>query len=333
MAPTASLSRRRYSDGTWPTSEIGQATQQIKAAQPGQYRLSYTVTDDKKHTIEGGYVFVVRGEGFDGHEFRFNDIELVADKKEYQPGEKIKLMINTARADSTVVLFLRPTNGVYLAPKIIHLKGKSTVEEIAVAKKDMPNFYIEAFTIGDARLFDDMREIVVPPESRVINVAVTAFQSEISARPEGESSRFKLTDPNGQPVERLHRGQHLRQGCGIHLRRIQRSGDQELLLEVAAEQLRRRPSRSLFRASGQVLHSGEIAACSTWEASGTWSRTLTKTRTATPSRWEMMKEVASPLLCATAGARVQSATAGRGVRPRRRSGRALKWTPPPRPCR
>ena len=33
---------------------------------PGQYRLSYKVTDAKKHTIEGGYVFVVRGEGFDG---------------------------------------------------------------------------------------------------------------------------------------------------------------------------------------------------------------------------------------------------------------------------
>ena len=40
-------------------------------------------------------------------------------------------MINTNRADGTVLLFVRPTNGVYLPPKVIRLKGKSTVEEIA----------------------------------------------------------------------------------------------------------------------------------------------------------------------------------------------------------
>jgi len=46
------------------------------------------VTDAKGHKIEGGYVFVIAGEGFDGGPFRFNDLELVSDKQEYQPGEK-----------------------------------------------------------------------------------------------------------------------------------------------------------------------------------------------------------------------------------------------------
>ena len=51
------------------TGEEGHAVQQMKASQAGQYRISYTVTDAKKHTIEGGYVFVIRGEGFDGSQF------------------------------------------------------------------------------------------------------------------------------------------------------------------------------------------------------------------------------------------------------------------------
>ena len=53
---------------TWKldTNVEGKAQQQIKAAEAGQYRLSYKLTDAKEHTIEGGYVFVVRGEGFDG---------------------------------------------------------------------------------------------------------------------------------------------------------------------------------------------------------------------------------------------------------------------------
>ena len=54
----------------------------------GSIGLSYKVTDAKKHTIEGGYVFVVRGEGFDGKDFRFNDLELITDKSEYSPATR-----------------------------------------------------------------------------------------------------------------------------------------------------------------------------------------------------------------------------------------------------
>ena len=91
---------------------------QIKAAEEGQYRLSYRVTDKAGHEIEGGYLFTIIGEGFDGSEFRFNDLELVPDKREYAPGEKVKLQVNTNRAGATVLLFVRPANGVYLPPQI-----------------------------------------------------------------------------------------------------------------------------------------------------------------------------------------------------------------------
>ena len=52
----------------------------------------------------------------------------------------MKLQINTDRAGSTVLLFARPANGVYLPPTLMHLDGKSTVREIEVVKRDMPNF-------------------------------------------------------------------------------------------------------------------------------------------------------------------------------------------------
>ncbi len=238
------------------TNEEGKALEQIKAVQPGQYRLSYRVTDAKKHAIEGGYVFVVRGEGFDGHQFRFNDIELVTDKKEYQPGDKVKLMINTERPDSTVVLFLRPTSGVYLAPQVIHLKGKSTVQEVAVVKKDMPNFFIEAFTIGDAKLFSDLREVVVPPEDRVINVAV--IPSSTKYKP-GEKAKvqFKLTDPSGKPVV----GSAV---VSIYDKAVEYISGGSNVPEIKSFFWKWRRNQvpqtesSLFRVSGPVLHTGEV---------------------------------------------------------------------------
>ena len=191
------------------TNEEGRAQQQLKPTQPGQYRLSYKLTDAKQHTIEGGYVFCVTGEGFDGESYRFNDLELTADKAEYKPDDKVSLMVNTNRANSTVLLFLRPTNGVYLAPKVLHIKGKSVTEQIEVIKKDMPNFFVEALTVSGGKVYTEMRELVVPPEKRVLNVDVKPV---VSRKPEdgndatvrykpGEKAKFlvKLTDPTGEP--------------------------------------------------------------------------------------------------------------------------------------
>lgn len=186
--------------GTWKidTNEEGQATQQMVASEKGQYRLSYKLTDAKNHTIEGGYVFVVRGDGFDGREFRFNDIELVTDKREYAPGDSVKLMINTNRAGGAVVLFLRPANGIYLPPKVIRLDGKSTIEDVGVVQKDMPNFFIEAMTIANGKLHTELREVIVPPEKRVFKVAVEPNETEYKPGSQAKV-KVKLTDLDGKP--------------------------------------------------------------------------------------------------------------------------------------
>ena len=180
------------------TDVEGRAALQLKASEPGQYRLSYEVTDSENHRIEGGYVFCVRGTGFDGKQFRFNEIELIPEKKEYAAGDKVQLMVNTDRAASTVLLFVRPSNGVYLMPRVLRPAGKSTIEEIVVTKKDMPNFFVEALTISNGRLYTETREIIVPPEKRVLNVEVSA--SSDTYRP-GERAKVKvrLTDFLGEP--------------------------------------------------------------------------------------------------------------------------------------
>jgi len=182
------------------TSDDGQSEIQMKASAAGQYRLSYKVTDEVGHTIEGGYVFVVMGEGFDGKQFRFNELELVPDKKEYAPGDDVKLMINTDRAGATVMLFVRPANGVYLKPRVLDMEGKSTVEAIEVTKKDMPNFFVEALTVSGGKVFTEMREIIVPPEKRVFNVEVLPSAEKYKPGEEAKV-RVRLTDYFGKPMQ------------------------------------------------------------------------------------------------------------------------------------
>ncbi|HKI20438.1 MAG TPA: MG2 domain-containing protein, partial [Isosphaeraceae bacterium] len=105
----------------------GQARQVLKASAVGQYRLAATIDDGKGHVIEGGYLLTITGQGFDGASFRFNDLEIIPERKEYRPGETLRLLINTNQVNSTVLLFVRPANGVYLPPKVVQLRGKSAV--------------------------------------------------------------------------------------------------------------------------------------------------------------------------------------------------------------
>ncbi len=187
---------------TWDldTNAQGQARQTLKAARAGQYRLAYTLTDARGRSAEGASVFVVRGDGFNGRGFRFNDLELIPDKREYAPGETVRLMVNTEKTNGTVLLFIRPVNGLVLPPQVVKLDGKSTVREIAVAKADMPNFFVEALTIADGHVFGETAEILVPPESRTLKVELTP--SRESYKP-GAPARVKvrLTNDAGQPFQ------------------------------------------------------------------------------------------------------------------------------------
>lgn len=180
------------------TKADGAAEMRLKASEPGRYRLVYKC-QAAKQPVEGGMIFTVRGPGFDGGGFRFGDLELVPDKPEYAPGETLRLQVNTDRADSTVTLYIRPVGGIYAKPTVLRLAGKSTVVEVPVGRGDMPNFFVEAHTVSDGELHTVQREIVVPPESRVINVEASPSATTYLPGEEG-SLRVRLTDSEGQPV-------------------------------------------------------------------------------------------------------------------------------------
>ncbi|MCA9063612.1 MAG: alpha-2-macroglobulin, partial [Planctomycetaceae bacterium] len=180
------------------TDESGQASLKLVIPSAGQYRISVNIRDGQGHEQEGGYILFVRGPGDDGRGYQFNDLELIADKREYQPGDTVRLQINTNKPDGTVLLFVRPMNGLCPKPKVIRLTGKSTEVEIPVGRDDMPNVFVEAMTIADGRVHSALREIVVPPEQHVANVEVLPSAAKMRPREEAVV-RVRLTDLDGQP--------------------------------------------------------------------------------------------------------------------------------------
>ncbi len=183
--------------------ETGTTSLALNAADPGQYRITalfnrYSAPDAPP--VEGAYIFNVYGPAQAGTgSFTFNQLELIPGKEEYQPGEEVELRINTNRPDSTVLLFAKPANGVYQPPQLLKLQGKSTSVKIPVMQKDMPNFFVEAVCVSGGEVYTEMKELVVPPEKRIVNVDVTP--SAETYKP-GEKAKAKLvvTDQNGKPV-------------------------------------------------------------------------------------------------------------------------------------
>ena len=195
-------------DGKATEKEIDSSTAEISkdsdnkwklsASKAGQYRVSCKITSENNKVIEGAVVFSVYGKDTNAEDFKFNKIELLTDKKSYSPGETVKLKVNTDRKNSTVLLFVRPQDGVYPEPQIIHMDGKSTTVDIKVGVNDQPNFFIEAFTISNGKLHSLVKQIFVPPADKLLNVEIKPDRNDY--RP-GQQANYKvtLTGPDGKP--------------------------------------------------------------------------------------------------------------------------------------
>ena len=237
----------------------GQARQEIKAAAPGQYRI---VRHGRRRPgpprSRAATCSRSPGQGFDGASFRFNDLEIIPERKEYQPGETLRLLINTNQVNSTVLLFVRPSDGVYLPPKVIHAQGKSMIAEIGIVPRDMPNMFVEALTVADGKVHDEARDIAIPPESRIAQIADRALADDLQARPESQG-QAQAHRARRETVPGFDGRRRLRQGRRVHLGGLERSRDQGVLLELEAAPPARRPNRASTDGFHNLTKQSEIA--------------------------------------------------------------------------
>ena len=62
----------------------------------------------------------------------------------------------------------------------------------------MPNFFVEAVTVSDARVHTQVREILVPPAKRILNVDVVP-SADVFQPGQHATVKLKLTDETGKP--------------------------------------------------------------------------------------------------------------------------------------
>ena len=200
MGATGRLNEKEIQ--SWPvvTDAQGEIRQQFAAPATGQYRLAVSLSYKNSAAVAGATIFNVHGTGRDDPAaWQFGPLELVADKTAYAPGETLHLRVNSDRANAHVWLFLHIAGSAGREAKLIQLTGKSMQVDVPLDLKDMPNMFIEGVTVHGAQVHTAVKQVLLPPVSKLIEVTLEPAQPTVKPRAKS-SLRVTLRDAAGQPV-------------------------------------------------------------------------------------------------------------------------------------
>jgi len=182
------------------TDGRGLLTFRLRHERSDQLKFKFEAPDQWGGTVEGYGLVWVCGRDFDGKLYRFNDLELITDKRTYEPGEVCHLMINTRQKGSYVLFSDDVDSNHLLSWKLLHLPDRHVVVDVPVKKGHRPNFFVEATTISQARVHQQVRRICVPPEEGVADVAVETDKAQYRPR-EKATVRVTARTPDGKPAQ------------------------------------------------------------------------------------------------------------------------------------
>ncbi len=160
------------------TDERGRVEFRLRHERSGQLRIKFEAPDRWGGVVQGFGLIWVCGRDFDGRLYRFNNLELITDKRTYRPGETAHVMINTRHANAYVIFSDEVDNNHLLTWRLLHLPRRHTVVDIPIRGEHRPNFFIEATTVAGTRVHQQARRICVPPAEGIVKVSVSADRAE-----------------------------------------------------------------------------------------------------------------------------------------------------------
>ncbi len=185
------------------TNEEGKGFVEMTAAEPGQYRLSCVVSTESGISQEGGQLIFVRGtekKELGKVDYRFNKLEIIPDKPEYSVGDVAHLQIASDNPDAYVLITTRPKGSVATGePCFLKLEHGIAYFDVAIGQGDQPNIFVQASTVYNGELIQEQKELAVPPEKRVLDVAIEPVKDKVKPG-EKVSVKLRLTDVDGKPV-------------------------------------------------------------------------------------------------------------------------------------
>jgi uncharacterized protein YfaS (alpha-2-macroglobulin family) len=187
---------------TLKTGADGKATFNFAAAHEGYYRVRWTSNPTTKpvrprDVVETETTVWVCTSASARIGYFHDGVELIVDTEAIRAGKTVPVMIVTPSAGRWV-LFSVEGDDIY-SRRLVEMTGNVKLVELPIGPEHIPNIFIAATSVSDLQLQTDVKELVVPPVERFINVDVKGDREQYKPREEGTLS-ITTTDADGKPV-------------------------------------------------------------------------------------------------------------------------------------
>jgi hypothetical protein len=181
----------------------------------GRYRITAIVTDEQGRQNESHITrWVSGGDIPPSREVEKEEITLIPDKDEYQPGDVAEILVQTPFTPAEVLLTVTRSGILYSERHLIE-EGTLTLQ-IPIKDAHIPNIHIQVDAVGSAARVDDagapvegaparpayasgQLNLSIPPYTRTLELGATLADDEIE--PGGKTILdLDVKDSNGNPV-------------------------------------------------------------------------------------------------------------------------------------
>ncbi len=179
------------------TDASGKAQVKVTIPDSGEFRVRVVATTPEKRDVEDTAYLWAPGVSPWWSGTQQERVQIVADKKSYQPGDTAHVLIVTGK-EPTSVLVTAEGNGLY-SGQVVKSNGGSVAVDIPVKPEYAPNFYVGAVFIRDNKLYEGSKSLNVPPTAHQLNVQLVPSKAQYQP---GESASYtiKATDAAGKPM-------------------------------------------------------------------------------------------------------------------------------------
>jgi uncharacterized protein YfaS (alpha-2-macroglobulin family) len=206
---TVTLERLTYKAGYYSEPEVNQLSENAVTTdanglatgrvtlpnQTGSFRVRVTAPSQDRTVQDDVWVWVPGPSDTDADDGE-RYLELLADRKNYQPGESARLIV---RGETITGPVLVTKEGQHVSWFRLLRPTATEAIEVPIDEGDVGDVFVSIAFLRDGRLSRAERRLGVPAASRTLTVSVTADQAVSKPREPGAFSVL-VTDQAGQPV-------------------------------------------------------------------------------------------------------------------------------------
>jgi alpha-2-macroglobulin len=165
---------------------------------PGAFQVTATAQDERGQIVTGD-AWVWTGAGrFSAAGYSYADLEVIADRKTYVPGDTARLVLNTAHPGTAALLTVEGDE-LYHA-EVVELRERSTVVSLPLLAAYRPDVYVSVSAVHRKTYARKEVLLRVSPREQQLTVQVTADKKTYRPR-ETAVYTIRTLDAQGRPTD------------------------------------------------------------------------------------------------------------------------------------